>query len=307
MNKDKVIVITGASSGAGRATALALAMEGAHLVLVARNEAALQELAAACAALDTEVLAVPTDVTETAAMRRLALQAFEWKGRIDVWVNNAGVLAAGAFDTTPWEVHEQVLRTNLMGYMHGAHAVLPFFKQQGHGILINNISIGGFLPVPYGSAYSASKYALRGFFEALKGELIGWPRIHVVDLFPPFLNTPGIQHAANYTGKVLRPAPPVYDTTLVATAVQAAIRCPRPTRYPGALPVLLKLAHSLAPQITVKTTARVISAYLRRADRIEKTDGNLFNTVDYGMATRGNASPRISPRRPACWVPACCW
>ncbi|WPV64025.1 SDR family NAD(P)-dependent oxidoreductase [Chitinophaga sp. LS1] len=172
--ENKTIVITGASSGAGKATALELAPERVNLVLAARNEVALLELGDECRELGADVLVLPTDVGDRTAMLELAQKAFEWKGRIDVWVNNAGVLAAGTFDETPWETHQQVITTNLLGYMSGTHAVLPFFKRQGAGILINNISIGGYIPVPYGSAYTASKYALRGFFESIKGELAAW-------------------------------------------------------------------------------------------------------------------------------------
>lgn len=151
--KGKLIIITGASSGAGRAIALELAKKGAAIVLAARNMPELKKVAAECKALGGEVMIYPVDVSIAANVAALAAAAYGWKGWIDVWVNNAGVLAAGAFETTPWEVHEQVIRTNLFGYMLGAYTVLPYFKKQGRGILINNISVGGFLPVPYGGAY----------------------------------------------------------------------------------------------------------------------------------------------------------
>lgn len=290
---NKIIVVTGASSGAGRAIVLALAAEGASLVLASRNKAVLDELAEECRVLGAAALVVPTDMTDTAAVQQLVHKAKEWKGRVDVWVNNAGVLAAGAFEETPWDVHERVLSTNLMGYMRGAHAILPVFKQQGVGILLNNISVGGFLPVPFGSAYSASKFALRGFFESLKGELGGWPGIHVVDLFPAFLDTPGIQHAGNYTGKVLKPAPPVYDPGVVARAVKASVLHPKSTRYPGGLPLLFKIGHALAPELLVKATALLMKTYFTTADATDTTNGNLFNTVNFGMSTNGNARPRL--------------
>ncbi|RFM26881.1 SDR family oxidoreductase [Deminuibacter soli] len=295
MKHTKTIVITGASSGAGRATALLLASDGYRLVLAARNTKALEELADECRELGAAVLVVTTDVTDTEAVKHLANEAAAWNDGIDVWVNNAGVLAAGVFEETPWEVHERVIATNLMGYMRGAHAVLPFFKAQGHGILINNISIGGFLPVPFGGAYSAAKFALRGFFEALKGELTGWPAIHVADLFPAFLDSPGIQHAGNYTGKVLKPAPPVYDTSVVARAVQASILHPRATRYPGIASRFFKLGHAIAPLLVVKATAMVMKTYFKTADSTAVTPGNLFDTVDYGMSVNGNARPRLTP------------
>lgn len=140
MLKDQVIVITVASSGAGRAAALEFAKYGTHLVLAARNETALNEVKAECEELGSEALVVPTDTSESKEMIALANAAIDWRDRIDVWINNAGVLTAGDFDETPMAVHEQVIRTNLLGYMNGAHAVLPFFKEQEWGVLINNIS-----------------------------------------------------------------------------------------------------------------------------------------------------------------------
>ncbi|WP_298737964.1 SDR family oxidoreductase [uncultured Chitinophaga sp.] len=292
----KVVVITGASSGAGRCTALELARNGACVVLASRNEQALRQVADECRDLGAEALVVPTDVTDYAAMQQLAVTSFAWKSRIDVWFNNAGVLAAGPFEQTPWAIHEKVISTNLLGYMRGAYAVLPYFKQQKTGTLINNISIGGYVPVPFGEAYSASKFALRGFFEALKGELTGWPRIHVVDLFPPFLDTPGILHAGNYTGKVLKPAPPVYDPMIVANAVKASILRPMPVRYPGgAAAILFRLGHSLAPETMMKLTGLLMKGYFKVARTAADTDGNLFSTVHYAMGVRQNSPARIRP------------
>ncbi|ACU57651.1 SDR family oxidoreductase [Chitinophaga pinensis] len=292
---NKVVVITGASSGAGRATAFELAEEKAFLVLASRNEQVLEELAEECRKIGCEVLVAPTDVTDNTAMHRLAVKAFEWKGRIDVWVNNAGVLAAGTFEEMPWEAHQKVINTNLLGYMSGAHAVLPYFKRQGEGILINNISIGAYVSVPYGGAYTASKFALRGFFESLKGELTGWSGIHIVDLFPAFLDTPGIQHAGNYTGKVLKPSPPVYDPRIVAHSVKSSILYPKSTRYPGGASLLFKIGHSLAPEWMSKMTGLLMKGYFKVADPAEKTDGNLFQSVDFSMSTNGNSRPRLTP------------
>ncbi len=206
--KEKLVVITGASSGAGRAIAIEFAKQGAKLVLAARRQQALEEVAAECHELGATTHVVQTDTGDALSIQDLAKAAIEFGGRIDIWINNAGVLAAGALEDIPAEVNEAVIRTNLLGYIHGAHSVLPYFKQQGYGILVNNISVGGWFVTPYMAAYSASKFGLRGFFESLKGELIQYPDIHICDLYPGFLDTPGMQHAANYTGKSLKPAPP---------------------------------------------------------------------------------------------------
>jgi short-subunit dehydrogenase len=283
----KVIVITGASSGAGRAAAMEFAKYKVNLVLASRNESVLQEVADECAELGAQTLIVPIDVTDTKAMIALANAANDWQGRIDVWINNAGVLAAGPFDEMPMALHEQVIKINLIGYMNGAHAVLPFFKKQKAGVLINNISIGGFLPVPYGGGYTASKFGLRGWSEALKGELTAWPDIYVCDMFPAFLDTPGIQHAANHTGKVLKPAPPVYDPRRVAEAMVRIAQDPQSDKYVGSASLLLKLTHALFPELTTKFTGFVMRRYLNSAEPIALTDGNVFTTVNYSMATHG--------------------
>lgn len=283
----KTIIITGASSGAGRAAAVEFAPYKPCLVLASRNETALQEVADECRELGAEVLVVPTDVTDPKAMINLANAANDWQGHIDVWINNAGVLAAGDFDVTPIEVHEQVIQINLMGYLNGAHAVLPLFKQQQKGILINNISIGGFSPVPYGAGYTASKFGLRGFSKALKGELAVWPDIHVCDMFPAFLDTPGIVHAGNYTGKHLKPAPPVYDPRRLALAMVELVKNPKENTYVGSTSFLLRLSNALFPELTPKLTGFVMRKYFNVADDIPATSGNLFNTVDYGMSSHG--------------------
>lgn len=292
----KVVVITGASSGVGLAAALAFAQSGATLILAARREAALEAVAEECRQLGATALVVPTDVTNAGAVQELATAAVKFGGRIDVWVNNAGVLAAGDFLETPVAVHDQVIKTNLMGYVHGAYAVLPYFVQQQYGVLINNISVGGWIPTPYGVGYAASKFGLRGFSEALRGELSKWPRIHVCDLFPAFLDTPGIQHAGNYSGRALKPAPPIYDPQKVARAMVSLAQRPRRAVTVGSAATLLRIAHFISPVLTRTITARAMEAYFKQAAPIAETSGNLFGPVEYGASIHGGWSTPVSAR-----------
>lgn len=295
--QQKTVVITGASSGVGLAAALAFARQGATLILAARRTEALDRVVTACKELGASALSVKTDVTNSADMHRLVTAAIDYSGRIDVWINNAGVLAAGEFTATPMEIHDQVIRTNLMGYLHGAHAVLPYFKQQQYGVLINNISVGGWMPVPYGAAYSASKFGLRGFSEALRGELTRWPGIHVCELYPAFLDTPGIQHAGNYTGTVLKPAPPVYDPLLVARAMVSLALRPRRSTTVGSVATLLRLSHFFTPSLTVAITAKVMETYFRNADPLSATSGNLFGWNDESTDIHGGWNKRVNPSK----------
>ena len=296
---DKLVVITGASSGAGRAIAVEFAKYGTRLVLAARNQQALEEVAAECEEPGAKVLVIQTDTRDKKSIHDLAKNAFEYGGCIDIWINNAGVLAAGALEDIPAEVNEDVIRTNLIGYIHGAHAVLPYFKQQGYGMLVNNISVGGWFATPYMSAYSASKFGLRGFFESLKGELNLYPNIHVCDLYPAFLDTPGMQHAANYTGKYLKPAPPVYDPRKVAKAIVSLVNHPQSKTTIGAASGFLRMVYYLFPTLSRNITAAAMRTYLKQAHPIANTSGNVLHAVEYGNGIDGgwrNTSLPPSPR-----------
>jgi len=273
---NKLVVITGASSGIGRAAAHAFADKGARLVLGARDKAALDEVVEECAARGASALAVRTDVTNSEQMRALAEQAAAFgDGRIDIWINNAGVGAVGSFDETPLEAHEQVLQTDLLGYLRGAYVALPYFKAQRRGILINTLSLGSWVAQPYAVAYSASKYGLRGLSEALRGELYDHPDIHVCDIYPAVMDTPGFRDGGNFTGHALKPPPPIYDPRLVAEAMVACALRPRPSTTVGAAATMARIAHFLLPGFP-NLSGWLTRLGLQHSPQTKSTPGNLF-------------------------------
>ncbi len=279
----KTVVITGASSGVGRAAALAFARKGANLALAARGAEALQSIAQECEALGAKVLSIQTDMAKAEDVQRLAEQALQHNGRIDVWVNNAGVLALGALDETPAEVIDGVIGTNLLGYLHGAHAVLPIFKAQKAGILINNISIGGWVAAPYGAAYTASKYGLRGMVEALQGEVAKFPNIHICALYPGFQSTPGIKHAANYLGVELTTPPPAFDPNKLAASMVSVAENPVNATYPDWSAVFAKTAYTLFPSLTRNIMGSMMRFAKKKGTPTEKSAGNTLGPVAHDM------------------------
>jgi short-subunit dehydrogenase len=115
--------------------------------------------------------------------------------------------------------HDQIVRSNLIGHMNDAHVALPIFIEQGHGVFVNMISLGGFAAAPFAAAYSASKFGLKGFSQALRAELADYPGVHICDVYPSFVDTPAVRHAGNYTDKALSAPPPLLDPRTVAAAV----------------------------------------------------------------------------------------
>jgi short-subunit dehydrogenase len=292
------VVITGASSGIGRAAALTFARQGATLVLAARRAKVLAEVAYECEQLGARAQAVPTDVTDAAAVRRLAEVAYGLAGQIDIWINNAGSGAVGRFEEVPLEAHEQVLRLNLMGYLYGAHAVLPYFRRQGRGTLINVISLGSWLPEPYTASYSASKYGLRGLMDTLRAELSNEPHIHVCDVHPSYIDTPGFQHGANYVGRVIKPAPPVFPAQKVADTLLAVARQPRRNTMVGWPAYLLRWSYALAPSLLDRVSRQLFDRYFAQAEPAPVSGNSLFapHPAPHGTGVSGGWRRPTVPR-----------
>lgn len=287
--RNKVVVITGASSGIGRASALAFAAEGAVVVLAARRAEALDDVAAECQQSGADVLVIPTDVTDENAVIDLARQTVTRFGRIDVWVNNAAVAMFARLEDAPMELIRRVLDTNFFGYVHGARAAMPQFKKQGHGTLINVDSVTASAPQPYTSSYVASKYALRGFFECVRMELEldGLDEINICNVMPASIDTPLFQQAANLTGREPKAMDPVYPPEKVAGAIVRLAMRPQREIIVGAAGKALAAQHALAPGMYEKTASRQIHRNHFQDELADPSEGNLFTPMTQFAQTHG--------------------
>lgn len=254
--EDAVAVITGASSGIGRATATMLAERGTRVVLAARDELSLAEVGALCEAAGAEALIVPTDVSDADAVDALGARAVERFGRVDVWINNAGVIAYGHFEDIPLEVYRHVIETNFFGQVNGARAALRCFRAQDAGVLINMASVWARVSSPYVSAYVASKFAIRAFSACLRQELADAPDIHVVTILPQSVDTPIYAHAANYTGRAVKPVPPVRRAEDIAQRIVWCAEDPRREVTDRRAGRLLELFHGVAPKTWARDSRR---------------------------------------------------
>ncbi len=297
------VVITGASSGIGRASALAFARRGARLALAARRAELIEEVAEECRRLGAEAVAVPTDVTDAAAVENLARAAQDAFGGIDVWINNAGTGVFGPYEKADIALHRRTIEVNLLGSMYGAYAVLPVFRRQGHGVLINNISLGGWSPTPFAAAYTASKFALRGFSASLRQELGDHPEIHVCGVFPAIIDTPGLDHGANVSGRQINPGPLIYAPEDVAETFVSLVRWPRDEVAVGWPARAAQVAYALAPGPTEHLMGAVMRRSLRRALPAPPSQGALLRPVATGRGVSGGWRERkglpFSARQPS--------
>ena len=168
-----VALITGASSGIGAATALALAAEGAAVALLARRAERLATLAEQISAADGTALAIPTDVTDESQARAAVQQTFETWGRVDILVNNAGVMYNSPIDGADTNEWRRMVDLNIMGVLYMTHATLPIMKQQQRGHIVNVSSVAGRLAFANAAVYNATKWGVVGFSEALRQESFG--------------------------------------------------------------------------------------------------------------------------------------
>ena len=256
----RVVIVTGSSTGLGLMVARQAAKLGAKLVLSARGEAELFKAEAEIRALGAEVIAVPTDVSDEQEARALVARTIERFGRVDVLVNNAGIIQVGPVDSMTADDFRQAMATNFWGELNTILAVLPQMRAQGGGRIANVVSVGGKVSVPHLLPYSASKFALTGLTEGLRSEL-SKDNILVTGIYPGTIRTGGHTHAhfkgdqqAEYTWFALSDIVPGISSSAESAArlLWTAVLDGDPEIVIGWNARLAVLAHNLFPDWTTE-------------------------------------------------------
>jgi NAD(P)-dependent dehydrogenase (short-subunit alcohol dehydrogenase family) len=283
-----VVLVTGASSGIGRATAHLLAARGDDVVLASRGKGALETAAAECRQRGPgSVSSHAVDVRDAGAVDALVDAVVGEFGRLDVVVHAAAVVAYGQFPDVPVDVFDGVLDTNVRGPANVARSVLPLFRRQGRGHLVLLGSVIGDMAAPGMTPYVVTKYAVRSLGRQLALENRDLPHVHITVVSPGPVDTPIYRQAANYEGRAGRPPFPVVAPEYVAHAILDVLDRPRDRVQVGPANGVMRLGFSLFPRLFDAFVGPLIRVMATRPGHLEPTTGNVLEPREELEAVRG--------------------
>ena len=279
---EQVVVLMGASSGIGRATALKFAERGAKVVVSARGEEGLRSVVEEIRSNGGEATYAVADTTDVDAVRAVADRAVEEYGRLDTWVHLAGTAVFATFEQTTPEEFKRVVNVTLMGQVYGAMAALPHIKREGRGALIHISSVEAKRAFPFHSAYGAAKHGIDGFVEAMRVELKheGWP-ISVTQIMPGTINTPFFDKGRSKIGVKAVGAPPIYEPETVADVILYAAENPERDLVAGGAAAAIILNQRLSPRLldAIFSTRAGFSPQMTNEPTSENDPDNLYEPI----------------------------
>jgi short-subunit dehydrogenase len=285
--RDQVIVITGASSGIGLATARLAAERGAAVVLVSRDEEALARIADELRSAGGRATHVSVDVADPSSVERIAEVAVRDFGGFDTWVNDAGVSSTGALMDVPLDEQRRVFDVSFWGIVYGSRVAVRHFRERGGGTLINVGSIVSDHAMPLLGVYSATKHAVKGFTDALRVELEEASEPVAVTLIKPAsIHTPFAAHSRSHTGREPDLPSPLYDPRVVARAILACAERPRAEVTVGGTGQAFVWAGRVAPRF-LDRVARWLGPSGQQKDEPPRRDDALFTPGAFGGHERG--------------------
>ncbi|WP_222194606.1 SDR family NAD(P)-dependent oxidoreductase [Modestobacter italicus] len=284
----EVVLVTGASSGIGRASAIEFARRGASLVLVSRSATTLADAAADCrAAGATAVECVPADVLDAEAVQAAVDRATGTFGRLDVVVHAATVMAYGRVEDLDAAVFQRVVDTAVQGTFHVFQAALPVLRDQRRGHVVVVSSLLASITAPTMGAYVAAKWGQLGLIRTLQQELRELPDVHVSAVAPGGVSTPIYDQAATVLGNTGHPPPPVYTPERVARAVVDRVAAPRRLKQSGFLNPVIIAGFRLFPPVFDTLVGPLLKVFGMSRDDAPPTTGNVFAPVPEKESTRG--------------------
>lgn len=293
----KVIVITGASGGIGRATAREFARPGARIALLARGEKGLQGAKHEVEEAGAEALVIPTDVADADQVERAAAQVEREWGRIDVWINNAMVTVFGPVEKLSPQDLKRATEVTYLGAAYGTMAALKRMRARGSGVIVQVGSALAYRAIPLQAPYCAAKHALRGFTDAVRSELMHErSQIHITHVHLSAFNTPQFDWAKNLTDRRAEPVPPIFQPELAAQAIVWASKHRRREVYVGWPSIKAVLANKLVPGVLDRILAKEgysgqLTEEPKRTDRCE----NLYEPCDYDPGAHGRFDDQAKP------------
>jgi short-subunit dehydrogenase len=292
------VVITGASAGVGRAIAVKFARMGAHLTLIGRSPDGLESAKQEIKALGGKAITLAADVCDAEAVEQAAAEAAEYWGEIDVWINNAMVTMFAPLSQMSASEYKQITDVTYLGYVHGTMAALRHIRPRNAGTIIQVGSALSYRAIPLQSAYCGAKFAIRGFTEALRSELIhDKSAVRLVMVQLPAVDTPQFDWARSVFPNRPQPVPPIFAPEAIAEAVyRASLKAPREVWL--GFPTLKLIAGSLvAPAFLDRTLARIgYEKQLSKEPRPADHQDNLFEPSDREHTTLGRFGDQSKAR-----------
>lgn len=304
IGKSQTVVVTGASAGAGRAIARAFAGRGARVGLVARGFDGLRGAAAEVEAAGGEPLIVPTDVADAQAVEAAAAKVEDSLGAIDVWVNAAMATIFAPVDRIAPQEFRRATEVTYLGSVYGAMAALKRMKPRNRGTIIQVGSALSYRAIPLQSAYCGGKFAIRGFIESLRCELLhDKSDIHLAIVQMPALNTPQFDWARNKMPKRPQPVAPIFQPEVAARAVLFAADSRRREVWVGRSTVQAILANRLVPGLLDRFLAgKGYSGQLTDEPADPNAPDNLMTPVPGDHGTHGRFDSQASYDCPQLWA-----
>ncbi len=300
----RVIVVTGASAGVGRATVRAFAKEGAQIGLIARGQDGLRGAQRDAEERGGKAIMLPTDVADAGAVEAAAQRTEEELGPIDVWVNVAMTSVFSPVKEMEPEEYKRVMEVNYLGYVYGTLAALKRMLPRDHGRIIQVGSALAYRGIPLQSAYCASKHAIQGFMDSLRSELIhDRSNVKVCMLQMPGMNTPQFGWVKSRLPNKAQPVPPIYQPEIAADAVVFASHHDRREMYVGLSSVEAIVGNKLFPGLLDHYLARTAySGQQTNEPRDPNQPYNLFQPVPGDHGAHGDFGSRARTSSPQLWT-----